>query len=455
MLLPDFTMKTKSVIITFLLVLSLGVWPGSLRGQAPADTLALDLETALSMAFELNPTLAIAELGKQSREARYNEQRGMLLPSLNASGQYNRNIKKPVFFLPPGSPFGDVLEVGSDNSYTGALTATMPLYNPALIRSIRAARLERTIAGEEYRAARIELQHMLQTAFFDALLAGESLEVIRQSYANANENLENIRKLYSQGMVAEFDLIRAEVQTENLRPTLLQAENGYQLALNYLKAVIGLEETRQINITGNLADASENMLRQFTIQEAERSLRQNTDLVQLDLQMDLLEKQARAIRATGLPSVAAASNYLYQAEANDFRLGDYNWINTISAGIQVNIPIFRGLTIRNQARQVEIASHQLKLQRDYLEENLQIQLDNILRSMSVAVEKSTNAERNMHLAERGYAIARARYDSGQGTLLEVNDSEMALTQARFNYLQARHEILQSKAEYERFMGQYH
>ena len=448
-------MKSKSALIAFLLVLSMGVWPGSLRGQAPADTLALDLETAMSLAFDLNPTLAIAELGKQSREARLNEQRGMLLPSLNASGQYNRNIKKPVFFLPPGSPFGDVLEVGSDNSYTGALTATMPLYNPALIRSIRAARLEHTIAGEEYRAARIELQHMLHTAFFDALLAGESLEVIRQSYANANENLENIRKLYGQGMVAEFDLIRAEVQTENLRPTLLQAENGYQLALNYLKAVIGLEEGQQISIRGSLAEASEKMLEQFIIKEAGRSLMRNTDLVQLDLQMNLLEKQARAIRATGLPSVAAASNYIYQTEANDFRFGDYSWVNTISAGIQVNIPVFRGFTIRNQARQVEIASRQLKLQRNYLEENLQIQLDNTLRSMSVAVEKSVNAERNVQLAERAYAIARARYDSGQGTLLEVNDSELALTQARFNYLQARHEILLTKAEYERFMGQNH
>ena len=439
----------QKFIVHGLIMTGLFLFPVMARGQ---QVLSLDLPQAVELAMEKNPTMQISRLEIESKEARINETRGLFLPSFNMTGSYNRNIKKPVFFLPEGSPFGTVLEVGSDNSYMAVLSASLPVYNPALNASLDAARAERQLAGEQLRGNKMELTHQVKRAFFDALLARESKLVIQESYDNAFENLQNIRHMYDQGMVAEFDLIRAQVQAENLRPGLLQASNAYDLAVNYLKALIGLEESQLVELQGNLNDLSQTMLDHFVAAEVERHLARNTDLIQLGLQQELLQQQTRAIRAGGLPSLALAGNYMYQTEANHFDFGDYNWINTFSAGFQLNIPLFRGLTIRNQARQLEIASKQLGLQREYMEDNLRIQLENILNAMSVAVEKSNNAKQNVEMAERGYQIARRRYETGQGTLLEINDSQVALTQARFNLLQARHEMLQAKIDYDRFTG---
>jgi outer membrane protein TolC len=144
---------------------------------------------------------------------------------------------------------------------------------------------------------------------------------------------------------------------------------------------------------------------------------------------------------------------MYLSEANDFKVGDYNWVNTASAGLQLSIPIFRGFTNRNQVKQLEIGAKQIQLQREYLKDNLSIELSNILKNMDVAIEKAVHARRNVELAERGYDIARLRYESGQGTLLEVNDADVSLTRARFNLLMAKHELLQAKAQYDRFIGQ--
>lgn len=436
--------------MTFLMLAFLLSWVQPARAQAAP--MPIGLEDAMRLAMELNPTLRVAELEVQRANAGIDIARGRYLPSISASGGYTRNIQKPVIFLPPGSPFGDVLEIGSDNSYSAAFVAGMPVYNPALNAALRAARVEREMAGEDLRASKIELEYFVHSAFFDALLAKESKEVMQQSYRNAQENLELVRRMKNQGLAAEFDLIRAQVQTENLRPSVLQTENGYKMAVNYLKALIGLEESQEIEISGNLSELASETMAGFNIQEAQRSLVNNPDLVKLGLQMTLIDKQASSIRASGLPSLSLAGNYNFQTEANDFIISDYNWVKTFAAGLRFNIPIFSGFTIRNQARQLDLLGEQLSLQRDYLADNLGIQLDNVLNTMVVAVEKSNTSQGTVDMAERGYQIARVRYDTGQGTLLEMNDSELALTQARFNLLQAKHELLKAQAEYKKFIG---
>lgn len=443
--------KIKALISSIFFILAL------LPLYSQTDTLHLTRESALEMALENNPSIAIARLEKARLEARVNEARGNLLPSLNATGSYTRNLKKQVIFFPEEMAplFGGVtaLEVGNDNSFMGGLQFALPLYNPAIYAGIDAARTEQKIAEENFRAQSIELTYTVQRAWNDALLARESFEVINFSFENARENLENIRKMHAQGLVAEYDLIRAEVQTENLRPDVLQAANASELSVNLLKTLLGIDEQTPVAIEGDLLESSEEMLRNFNITQAERALHNNPDYVNLGLQRDLILKQSQSVKATSRPSLTAVSNYMYLSEANDFKVGDYNWVNTASAGLQLSIPIFRGFTNRNQVKQLEIGAKQIQLQREYLKDNLSIELSNILKNMDVAIEKAVHARRNVELAERGYDIARLRYESGQGTLLEVNDADVSLTRARFNLLMAKHELLQAKAQYDRFIGQ--
>ncbi len=430
---------------------------GIFAAKAQSDTLVLTRETALAMALESNPAIAVARLDKAKAEARLNQTRGNLLPSVNASGSYTRNLKKQVIFFPEEmAPFfggSTALEIGSDNSYMGGLQFALPLYNAAIYAGIDAARTEQRIAEEGFRTQTIELTFNVQRAWYDVLLARESLEVVRLSLRNAMENLDNIRKLYSQGLVAEYDLIRAQVQTENIRPEVLQAQNTVELTENYLKVLLGIDFETPIRIEGNLMESAEQMLLGFNITSAERTLGNNPDYITLGLQQDLVMKQARSLRATSLPSVTAVGNYMYITESNSFKFADYRWVNTASAGLQVRIPIFNGFTNRNQVKQLQIGIQQLELQRNYLKDNIGTELGNIIKRMDVALEKAANAQKNVDLAQRGYQIARIRYESGQGTLLEINDSDVALTRARFNLLMAKHELLQAKVQYDRVTGQ--
>lgn len=440
-------MKT---VLTLLLLLGLMM---PLHSQ---DTLFLDRDAAIALALENNPMMRIANLEKERAQARYDELRGNLLPQLNATGSYTRNLKKQVIFFPPemaplfgGNAF---LEIGSDNSFMGGLSMGLPLYSPALWAGIQAADTERQVAEQNHRNQLLQLQLNVQSAFYTVLLARESQQVLEMAFSDAQQQLQRARQMQQQGLVPEYDLIRAQVQTENMRPDLLQARNNYQNSISFLKTLLGLPEEQPVDVVGSLTQNAEEMLSGFNISQAERALFNNPDYINLGLQQDLLRQQTRSVRASGLPSLNAVGNYMYITESNDFKVNDFNWVNTASAGLQLSIPLFRGLTNRNQVKQLQIGMEQLQLQREYLRDNLSLELASVLKNMDVALEKAVHARNNVQLAERGHQIARLRYETGQGIQLELNDAEGALRQARFNLLMAHHELLQAKVQYDRLVG---
>ncbi|MBS4012617.1 MAG: TolC family protein [Bacteroidetes bacterium] len=439
----------KYLIFTLILTWAIGI-----SAQENVESIRLTVDKALSYAMENNPQIHISKLGIDNAEAQYYEALGRFMPGINASGSYMRNLKNPVIFMPDGPPFfGQVLEIGSENSYNAGFSANLPIYNAAIIATLNATKVQKEIAEEQYRAAKIDLQYNVKMAFYNSLLAKESYDIMLQRFENAQKNLNNIKLMQRQGMVSEFDLLRAEVSTENLHPSVLQTENFYNLAVNHLKVLIGFDKNVEIELDSNIFETAKIMMNDVNLLQSQRSLSQNTNLLQLDLQRALLNKQVKTIKASNLPSVTAIGNYQFQTQTNNFDFADYNWVQTSAIGLQINIPVFNGFTVRNRARQVQIAGEQIALQREYLEDNLKVQLDDIFKTMSLAIEKSANAEKNVKLAERAYNIALTRYNSGQGTLLEVNDSEMAMAQAKFNLLQATHEILKAKTDYDKFVGE--
>lgn len=422
------------------------------RAEENADVIKLTIESATELAMKENPQVRIAQLEILAKEAKLYETQGNMLPSLSAGGMYTRNFLKQVIFLPEGSPFGNVIEIGSDNSYSFAFQAGMPLISPALWASVAAGKTDVRLSAEKERAARIQLYHDVRKSFLDALLARESYMVIYSSYENASENLKLIRKMSEQGMVSEYDLLRAEVQVENLKPQLLQAENMLRLSENFLKAMIGLSKEQKIETQGTINELALSAVEIMLAENQQVSLASNTELQQMALQLELLQAQKIALRNSNLPSINAFGNYQFMSQANDYKFSDYNWVKSSGAGLQLNIPIFSGFTNRNKVKQLEIGQNQLMLQKDYVAKTLDIQAENTLNSTLIAIEKTRGAERNVQMAERAYQISKISYQSGQGTLLQLNDSDLALTQARFNLLQSKYEILVSKLEFDKIQG---
>ncbi|MDR0971082.1 MAG: TolC family protein [Bacteroidales bacterium] len=426
----------------------------SVTGQDTA-TLNLDLSTALKIAHDNNPTIKIAQMEIKRVDYSRKEAIGGLLPSLNAVGQYTDNVMKQVMFMPEsfsalmgGQKY---MEMGYKNSYAASLSAQLPLVNFTLWQTIKNKQNDIDLVIEKARSSSIEMTKQVKDAYFTLLLAQSSLKVIEQSYFNALETLKNIENSYKQGVVSEYDYIRAQVNVNNINPTLINARNGVELAFMQLRMVLSLSADQKIEITENLESFDHSLTNLDKIDE-DASLEQNSDLRVLDYNIIGLKNQLKLINTQHLPMLSISGSYIYQTQAEDFHFKDYNWVGSASLGLQLTIPLFSGMTKVNQAKQVEMSIKGLEMQREYAKEGLALQIRSAINSMKAAKEQLDANKDAIKQAERGYEIAKVRYQVGSGTILELNDSELSLTQSALNYQQSLYNYLSAQATLEEVMG---
>jgi outer membrane protein len=444
------------ILLLSILLINVGL-AVPLKGHAQ-DTISLTLDKAIEIALSENPTIKLANKEIERQHYYRDEVRGGFFPSLNGSAQYTRYTDLPVMFMPvkffnPLDNSGDVIpmKMGTDNSYNAGLALSLPIYAPSLFKMMKISETDIAIAIEKSRASKLDMVSEVKKAYYSLLMAINSYKVMQMSVDNALKNLDNIKNLYKQGLVAEYDVIRSEVQFRNLNPALIQAENGVSLTSMMLKILLGLGINVEIEIEGSLTDYEND----FKINKplSKNDFDNNTNLMQLDLQQLKLSHQYELLRTNRLPTLALFGNYQYQTQSNNFKIADYEWVKTSMVGLQLQVPIFQGFAKKFREQQVLVGIDQLKIQRDYLNQNLNLQTRNAITSMMRAAEQINSSKEGIVQAERGYSIAQTRYRTGTGTILELNDAEVSLTQAKLNYNQAVFDYLKAKVDYEVVTGQ--
>ena len=431
------------------------------NGVYAQDTLCINLKRALKIAYAESPTIKVADKAIQKKQYARKETIASLFPQINFTTEYSRTLKKQVMYmdvdvdadLPPGMdvlPMDEGLEVGRSNNWNTGFYAAMPLLNASLWKSLRLSATEVELAMEQARSSKIAMQSEVKKSYYAVLLADDAYRVFRQSYDNAKVNYEDIRRKFEQGVVAEFDLIRADVRVKNTEPNVLQAENARKLAQRRLKALMGIDLEVPIVCEGKLSDYNSSLIGDFL--STDTCLSENSDLKQLDLQTKQMQGALQLRKFDYIPTLSLTGMYQWNAMSNDFNFKKYRWNPYSVIGLSLNIPIFSGGNKYYKIRETKISLEQIELQRDDVQRNLKLMVQQQMDNMKNCVKRYDAARKGVEQAERGYMISQKRYDTGAGTLIEVNDADYALTQARLNQTQAIYDYMVAKAELEKVLG---
>ncbi len=421
----------------------------SLEGQT-INKITVSLNDALVLALEKNTDVKVALMEVEKSEEKVREAKSGLFPKIDISGQYQRYLEKPVIFLPPGSPLGTTLKIGADNSYNAAASLTVPLLSFSLYDGISIATESKNIAKENLRSIKNKVISDVKKAYYLSLLLSETKDVMIQSLKNAEENFNNIKKLNLGGILSDYDVLRAEVQVENLKPTVLQAENNFNLSIEALKVSIGLDSDTKLEIVGNLDNYVENEINAEEI--INKVVQNNSQLALIELQKKLYEKSISLETSAYYPMLAGFGNYQYQAQANDFKFNDYNWVNTFVVGFQIQVPVFNGFKTDSRINQAEIGLSQINEQKRNFTELIKTQTLSIIYRIEQAKKRIMGQEKTVKQASEGYEIAKKRLENNLSTQLELNDAELALRQSKLNRLQAIYDYKVAQAELENVLG---
>jgi len=430
------------------------------------ETLVLDIGQALEIALSENPTVKVADKEIQKKKYAKKGAYAALFPQINFSADYSRTLKKQVMYmdgfdmggsesaLPEGTEMPDMskgIEVGRDNNWSMGFSAGMPLINASLWKSLDISAIGVELAVEQARSSKIAMVNLVKKGFYSVLLANDSYRVFKDSYDNAIENYNDIKRKYEQGTVAEYDLIRADVTVQNREPNVLQAENALILAEWQLKALLGMDLETDIECKGQLIDFEKELFGDYLATDT--TLVNNSDLKQIDLQTKQLDYTLKMQKFDYLPTLSLSGSYMWNAMNNDFKFKNYRWNPYSVIGVSLAIPIFSGGNKYHKIKETRSSIEQLRLQREDTQRSLKLAIKQQMDNMSTCVKRFNASQKGVEQADRGYLIAQKRYDVGTGTLLELNDAQLALTQAKLNFNQAIYDYMVAKSDLEKVLGQ--
>ena len=412
--------------------------------QQDAQVLMLTLEDALRIALEENPTVKIAD---QTVEAKKYAKRGTyaaLWPEISASATYQRYIKKQRLHFS-----GQTIEVGTANNYSAGIQAALPVVNAQLWKSLKLSAMDVELAVEQARGSRVDMVEQVSKAFYQVLLAKDSYNVYKRVYDNAVENHKIVEKRYSVGQVSEYDFIRSQVNVANAEPNVFNAENTIALALWQLKALLGMDLDLLVDCAGTLADYEAQMSTQI---DSQNSLVNNSTLKQLDIQERMLTQNLKIQRAANLPTLAGSINYQWTAMDETMKISNFKWNGSSTAAFSLNVPIFSGGKRRAAINQEKIDLAKMQLQREDTERQLRMAAMSYYSSMQTNLKQYHAASQTISQAKRGYDIAVKRYEVGSGTLVEVDNSQLAYTQAELSRSNAIYNYLINMVSLDKLSG---
>ena len=427
-------------------VLALALLAMMATGAKAQDTLRITLQEAIQIALSENPTIKVADQEIQLKKEANREVIWGLLPDVSLVGNFNHTIEKQSFAI-----MGQVMRVGTMNNASGGLTASLPVFAPALYQSMSLTKTDVKLAMEKARSSRLDMVNQVTKAFYQLLLAQDGYLVLQKSYKQSEDNFNIVDAKFKQGKVSEYDKISAEVQMRSLKPSVVSAGNGVNLAMLQLKVLLGMESNMPVTVVGNLKDYEMAMFTRQAQPQPADIIAGNTTLRQLDLNYDMLKKNLKLKYTNFMPTLALSFQYMYTSMSENWKIGDYKWNPYSTIGLSLSIPLFKGGNY-SQVKQAKLQMKQLDQTRINTERQLKMQAQSYLDNMAASSEQVVSNKEAVLQAEKGRTIAEKRYEVGRGTILELNSSEVALTQAQLTYNQSIYDYLVAKADLDLVMG---
>jgi outer membrane protein TolC len=403
---------------------------------------SLDLKTAIGFAIDNNLVIRQARERIKQQDGVVIEVTARAIPNVAATGYYE-HIDKTLSSQFPAS----------DRYWSVNLTATQTLFAGGGVRSaIKNADLNREAAMLDLKNVINNALLTVRIAFYDVLLNQEKIKVQEQNVELLRQQLKNVTDRFNAGTVSSFEKLRAEVAVANAQVPLITARNDFRLSIESLRLALGFTRNSQDTLTkipdiiGHL-DYSPSS---FELQAAFDSAHNNRpDLQRLAKLADAGEQTVTTARSNYYPNLQ-----LYGGWA--LRKGPTNSLNDspdgFIVGVQSQWNIFDGRATSGRVAQARSVLQQTKLAQVQAQLDAEVEVRRAYSSWQESTELVDASQKVVAQAEEAVRLATARYDAGTATQLDVLQSQVDLTTARTNQLQAYYNYNTAVATLRKAMG---
>ena len=387
----------------------------------------LDLKTALGFALQHNFTIRQAQERIRQQEGVVLEVKALELPGVTSTAGYQHNAEEISSTFP-----------ASDRYWSLSVRATQVLYSGGGISSaVRSQAVLREAAVLALQATIDEVLAATRSQFYTVLLSRDSIKVQEDNVALLQRQLQDVRNRREAGMVSPFEVLRAEVALANAQPALIRARNDYRLAIEQLRQLLGFAGRRETDLAKlpEFLGALTFTPSQFDLRSLLQAARAQRPDLQRQQKLELAaEEGIRVQQANRRPNLALFGGYDWRKSPNSS--GFSNPTDGWTVGLQSQWNIFDGRATAGKVAQARSQFEQVKLATAELQLAIDVEVRRALSSWQEATELAEASKKVVEAAEESLRLANVRFAAGTATQLDVLTSQVALTEARLNQLQA-------------------
>lgn len=410
------------------------------------EVVELNLEDAMQRAFNTNPAITIAGYERDSARASYNAARSSRWITIEGKHVTNRsgkddNIKKTDA---TGAWTGEYYKA-IGNQHSNTVSVSMPIYTGGkLSGTIKQAKAGYLISEQGLQKAYNDMRATVTNGYFDMLQADNMQKLGRESVERLADHLKNVEAQYEVGVVAKVDVLRSQVELANAKQSLIKAENAYQIAEANLNKIVGLPMDTQLKLDNILVYAPYENDMQYCLDYAAKH---RPELEQAKQNVEAAKGALRVAISGHMPQIAASASQNWN-DSNWPGDENGNW----GVGVQVTMNIFDSgvTTSKIHGAEADLAKAH-ETYRDTVDAvNLDVRSNYL--NLREAEKRIDTTKLAVSQAEEDYRIAQLRYMNGVGTNTDVLDAQVALTDAKTNYLQAMYDYNTCKTNLETAIG---
>ncbi|UUV20409.1 TolC family protein [Paenimyroides aestuarii] len=399
----------------------------------------LTLKDAVNYALQNKAEAVKARLDVENSEYQIDEVRASALPQISANGglTYNAIIQKSAV---PGEFFGQgdgivMIPFGLPWQTNAAVSLNQQLFNQAVFTGLKAAKTTREFYKINAQLTEEQVIEKVANSYYEAYKTDSQIKTIDKTIANTTRVRDVIKSLFDNGLAKKIDLDRTEVALNNLKGTRQQLVNALQLQENALKYLIGMDMNQDIELPNNTFEVTKHALVDESV-----TIENRTEIQLLEKQTELLTLNKKAIEAQGYPSLSMNATYGYLGFGEKLpwfqTLPNAAWSNFSSIGLNLNIPIFNGGSVKAKVKQAQVALDRLEADKRDVRLGLDMSLKNAITQLNNSLITLNIQKENVNLAKEVLDNIENNYKFGLATLTDLLDAETQYADAQNNHTNA-------------------
>ena len=423
--------KSRQILVTAIVL-------GLMSAQtAFAAAVEINLDKAIEMALKTNPTVKISEAESSVAKAQKDEAKASRWLSID----YTHKTARGGYYDPDPSSS----QYAPRNSHTNGFTASIPLYTGGKLsgtieQAVQNYKSSEYGVDESYQAVKLSATN----GYYAVLQAIDTVKLSKDSVERLSAHLQNVQAQYDVGVVAKVDVLRSQVALADAEQTLIKAQNAYDLAVADLNNIIGLPHGTDLKVTESLQYNKYDNPMENCINFA---LANRPELFQAEAGIEAAKAAVKVAKSGYMPQVAASASNDWSSTSWP---GDdnQNW----GVGVSVSMNVFDSGVTAAKVNASEASLYKAEETYRQTKDSVQLDVRNNYLSLREAEKRIATSKVAVDSAEEDYRISQLRYQAGVGTNIDVMDAQVALTQAKNNYVQALYDYNTSSAALAKAMG---